>query len=60
MRRKAQGKHKYVKGIVTLRSTEKDLAWDWVLVKGLHKYADTFFKLDMEALRHYYHATRLG
>lgn len=59
MRRKAQGKHKYVKGIVTLRSTEKDLAWDWILVKGLHKYTDTFFKLDMEALRCYYQASHM-
>lgn len=54
MRRKAQGKNKYAKGVVTLQSTKKDLAWDWILVKGLHKYSDTSFKLDMDALWRYY------
>lgn len=40
---KPREKNKVVKGIVTLLSTEKDLPWDWILVKGLPKYAATFF-----------------
>jgi len=59
VRRKAQGKTKYIKGIVTHGSIDKDLAWDWILVKGLHEHSGIFLKLDTEALQHYYSATSL-